>query len=93
VPAGSGIAVPELYIGKPSTAALPQPVRRLVGYESVAIPAGRTVQVSFPLDDRSFATWGSTGWVVPPGCWCGAPLGCRRTRRRRARRPAPSFTG
>ncbi len=65
----SGLAVPELYISKPATATLPQPVRQLVGYASVLVPAGRTVKVSFPLNDRSFATWESTGWVVLPGCY------------------------
>jgi beta-glucosidase len=70
----SGLAVPELYIGKPGTAALAQPVRQLVGFDSVTVPAGRTVKVSFPLNDRSFATWGDTGWVILPGCyrlWAG----------------------
>jgi beta-glucosidase len=48
---------------------LPQPLRQLVGYDSVTVPAGRTVRVSFPLNDRSFATWDSTGWRVIPGCY------------------------
>jgi beta-glucosidase len=65
----AGLAVPELYISKPATSALPQPPRQLVGYDSVNVPAGRTVRVSFPLNDRSFATWDSTGWRVLPGCY------------------------
>jgi len=64
-----GVAVPQLYISKPATADLPQPVRQLVGYDSVQIPAGRTVRVSFPLDDRSFASWAPSGWTVVPGCY------------------------
>jgi beta-glucosidase len=48
---------------------MPQPVRQLVGYTSVQVPAGRTVRVSFPLNDRSFASWSSTGWQVLPGCY------------------------
>jgi beta-glucosidase len=67
--ARSGFATPELYISKPATGALPQPVRQLVGYASVAVPAGRTARVSFPLNDRSFATWASDGWQVVPGCY------------------------
>jgi len=65
----NGIAVPQLYISKPATGALPQPVRRLVGYNSVTVRAGHTVRVSFPLNDRSFATWTDTGWQVLAGCY------------------------
>ncbi|MGZ6792976.1 MAG: fibronectin type III-like domain-contianing protein, partial [Mycobacteriales bacterium] len=65
----AGIAVPQLYLGKPSTAALPQPVRQLVSYTSVPVPPGRTVRVTFPLNDRSFASWDSTRWTVVPGCY------------------------
>jgi len=65
----NGIAVPQLYLSKPATSALPQPVRQLVGYSSVTVPAGRTVRVTFPLNDRSFATWADTGWQVLAGCY------------------------
>ncbi len=65
----AGIAVPQLYVSKPATAALPQPVRQLVGYSSVSVPAGRTVRVTFPLNDRSFASWGASGWTITPGCY------------------------
>jgi hypothetical protein len=40
-----------------------------VGYTSVAVPAGRTVHVTFPLNDRSFATWATSGWQVLSGCY------------------------
>jgi beta-glucosidase len=65
----AGIAVPQLYLSKPATAALSQPVRQLAGYTSVPVPAGRTVRVSFPLNDRSFASWATTGWTIVPGCY------------------------
>ena len=65
----AGIAVPQLYLGKPATATLTQPVRQLVGYTSVNVPAGRTVRVSFPLNDRAFASWDTTHWTVTPGCY------------------------
>jgi beta-glucosidase len=65
----SGIAVPEVYMSKPATSALPQPARQLVAYDSVEVPAGRTVRVSFPLNDRSFASWVSSGWRIVPGCY------------------------
>lgn len=65
----TGTAVPQLYVSKPATAALSQPVRQLVGYESVNVPAGRSVRVSFPLNDRSFASWSAGGWTTVPGCY------------------------
>lgn len=65
----TGTAVPQLYLSKPSTSALPQPVRQLVGYRSVSIPAGRTVRIEFPLNDRSFASWSTAGWTTVPGCY------------------------
>ena len=65
----TGYAVPELYLSKPSTAALPQAVRQLAGYTSVRVPAYRTVRVTFPLNDRSFASWGTDGWEIVPGCY------------------------
>jgi beta-glucosidase len=64
----TGTAVPQLYISKPATPALPQPVRQLVGYAKVNLPPGRTRRVTFPLNDRSFASW-SDGWTVVPGCY------------------------
>jgi beta-glucosidase len=64
----AGYAVPQLYLGKPASTGLPQPVRQLVGYTSVRVPAGRTVRVSFSLNDRSFASW-RNGWTIPPGCY------------------------
>jgi beta-glucosidase len=67
--ARSGYAVPELYMSKPATSALPQAVRQLVGYTSVRVPAGRTVRVTFPLNGRSFATWAGTGWEILRGCY------------------------
>jgi beta-glucosidase len=65
----AGIAVPELYISKPATTALAQPLRELVGYDSVSVQAGRTVRVSIPLNDRSFGTWDTAGWRVLRGCY------------------------
>jgi len=65
----AGVAVPELYITKPATSALAQVPRQLVGYASVNVPAGRTVRVSIPLNDRTFASWDTSGWRVLAGCY------------------------
>ena len=40
-----------------------------MGYDSVPVPAGRTVRVSFPLNDRSFATWSQRRLEVLAGCY------------------------
>ena len=74
----TGWAVPQLYLSKPSTAALPQPVRELAGVQPVQLAAGQSAVVTYPLNARSFASWDvtrgtaadSTGsWVIPPGCY------------------------
>ncbi|MET3961750.1 beta-glucosidase [Marmoricola sp. OAE513] len=70
----AGYAVPQVYLSKPSSAAFPQPVRQLVSSKSVSIEPGRTVRVSFPLSDRSFASWDTSlgtagGWRTLPGCY------------------------
>jgi beta-glucosidase len=70
----AGVAVPQLYVSKPHTRRLSQPPKQLVGGTAVRVPAGRTVRVSLPLDDRSFASWdpraGHGGsWRALPGCY------------------------
>jgi len=74
----TGTAVPQLYPGKPATAALPQPLRQLAGYQKVSLAPGQSVAVAFPLVDRSFASWDvsrgtaadpSGGWAISPGCY------------------------
>jgi beta-glucosidase len=65
----SGVAVPQLYVGKPASRTVPQPVRQLVGYTTVSVPAGRTVRVAFPLNGRSLADWIGGRWQVQRGCY------------------------
>ena len=67
----AGVAVPQLYVSKPSRPGLAQVVRQLVGYTSTTIPAGRSVRVTFALNERSFASWvGSrAGWRAVRGCY------------------------
>ncbi|WP_170286012.1 beta-glucosidase family protein [Nocardioides rubriscoriae] len=67
----AGVAVPQLYVSKPRTARVDQVRRQLVGYASVDVPRGRTVRVSFPLDERSFASWvgDRAGFRVVRGCY------------------------
>ena len=65
----AGVAVPQLYLHKPARKHLRQPVRQLVGYAAVPVPAGRTALVRIPLVDRSFATWTHGGWRILSGCY------------------------
>ncbi|HET9073569.1 MAG TPA: glycoside hydrolase family 3 C-terminal domain-containing protein [Solirubrobacteraceae bacterium] len=65
----AGYAVPELYMAKPASAALAQVPRQLAGYDSVFIRPHHSVTVTFPLNDRSFASWATSGWQIVPGCY------------------------
>jgi beta-glucosidase len=65
----TGTAVPQLYLAKPATAELPQPVRQLAGYAKVSLRPGQSALVRFPLNDRSFASWTTRGWAITPGCF------------------------
>ncbi|POM24105.1 Thermostable beta-glucosidase B [Actinomadura rubteroloni] len=69
--ARAGTAVPQLYLGLPSRASVPQPPRQLKGYKKVALAPGRSATVTFPLNDRSLAYWdtGADAWKVAPGCY------------------------
>jgi len=74
----TGTAVPQLYLSKPSTTALPQPARQLEGYQKLSLAPGASATVRFSLNDRSFASWDVTkgttadpsgSWVIPAGCY------------------------
>jgi beta-glucosidase len=65
----AGVSVPQLYLHKPARQHLRQPVRQLVGYAAVRVPAGRTALVRVPLVDRSFATWTHGRWRILSGCY------------------------
>jgi beta-glucosidase len=67
----AGVAVPQLYVSRPRTAQVDQVRRQLVGYTSVDVARGRTVRVSFPLDERTFASWlgDAAGFRVVRGCY------------------------
>jgi beta-glucosidase len=67
----SGKEVAELYVGFPSTAAIPQPPKQLKGFEKVALEPGQTHRVHLTLDARSFSYWDSEthGWKILPGTY------------------------
>jgi len=70
--ARTGTAVPQLYIGSPTTMlGKPQPIRELKGFERVTLAPGQTARVTFSLNDRSFAYYESliNDWRISPGCY------------------------
>jgi beta-glucosidase len=66
-----GKAVVQLYVGFPSTTAIPQPPAQLKGFGKVALKPGQTRHVRLKLDTRSFAYWDTVthGWKIMPGTY------------------------
>ncbi len=63
--------VVELYVGFPSTAAVPQPPMQLKSFEKVGLQAGETRHVRWALDARSFSYWNTNAhdWKTLPGTY------------------------
>jgi len=63
----TGAEVVQLYVGKPATAAVPQPPRQLGGFTKVTLRPGETRQVVLRLPARAFAHWdvATHRWLVP----------------------------
>jgi len=66
-----GKAVVEVYVGFPSTIAVPQPPAQLKGFATLALKPGQTRHVRFKLNARSFAYWDTNahGWEIMPGTY------------------------
>jgi beta-glucosidase len=62
-----GAEVAALYI-EPPQGGLHRPIRELKGFRKVFLEPGESKDVSFTLDDRSFALW-EDGWKVPGGAY------------------------
>ncbi len=60
-----GSEVVQLYVA-PKTKGIFRPERELRGFEKIHLLPGESKNVSFTLDDRSFAVW-NKGWRVPAG--------------------------
>jgi beta-glucosidase len=63
----SGAAVPQLYLSYPAEANAP--VRSLRGFEKVALSAGTSGTLNFPLTRRDLSYWDTTTqqWTLPAG--------------------------
>ena len=67
-----GAEVVQLYVAPPQDGPY-RPLRELKGFEKVFLQPGESKDVSFELNDRSFAIW-SDGWKIPGGVY-GVELG------------------
>ncbi|PVH95984.1 glycoside hydrolase family 3 protein [Periconia macrospinosa] len=65
----AGAAVPQLYVGLPSSAPKGTPIRQLRGFEKVHLEAGETKSVGFELMRRDLSYWDVVRqqWVIPEG--------------------------
>lgn len=63
-----GVAVPQLYLGHPSSA-FARPVRELRGFSRIALCPGESNRVTITVDRRSMSLWHtpSHDWQVEPG--------------------------
>ena len=66
----AGIAVPELYLGLPSSASVPEPPKQLKGFDRLSVRPGQTRTVQLDLKNRDFSYWDpdSERWRVLGGC-------------------------
>ena len=67
----AGAEVAQLYVGDPSSAAVPEPPDQLQGFAKVTINPGQTRRVAFTLTARSFGFWdtASASWRVAGGTY------------------------
>jgi beta-glucosidase len=66
----TGTAVPEIYLGLPSTAAISEPPEQLAGFDKLTLAPHEHATVTIPLPERSFQYWNTQAgsWMVMPGC-------------------------
>jgi len=67
----SGAEVAELYLGFPSTAAVPEPPEQLKGFERVQLKPGQTGHIHLAIDQHLLSYWNTKehGWAVMPGTY------------------------
>ncbi|HEX4224164.1 MAG TPA: fibronectin type III-like domain-contianing protein, partial [Pseudonocardiaceae bacterium] len=65
----SGAEVTQLYVGDPSSSAVPEPPAQLEGFAKVSLAAGQSRRVTFTLNARSFSYWNTAAnnWQVAGG--------------------------
>jgi beta-glucosidase len=67
----AGKEVIELYVGLPSTPAIPQPPKVLKQFAKVSLKPGQTRRISLKLDANSLRCWNaeSHNWILLPGTY------------------------
>ena len=63
----AGAEAVQLYVAAPK-GGIYRPVKELKGFAKVYLNPGESKEVSFRLDDRSFAVW-ADGWKIPGGAY------------------------
>lgn len=65
----AGAEIAQLYVGMPSSTAVPEPPEQLKAFARVMLRPGQTTPIRFLLDARSFSYWDTTGnrWAIRPG--------------------------
>ncbi|HYI12134.1 MAG TPA: glycoside hydrolase family 3 N-terminal domain-containing protein [Thermoanaerobaculia bacterium] len=64
--ARAGEEIVQLYMSD-LVASVSRPVRELKGFHRIALAAGETKRVDFPITREQLEFWGEQGWVVEPG--------------------------
>jgi beta-glucosidase len=67
----AGAEVAELYLGFPSTAAVPEPPKQLKGFERIELKPGETGHVQMVLDGQTLSYWNTAkhDWGIMPGTY------------------------
>ena len=67
----TGAEIAQVYVGSPSSAAVPEAPDELEGFQKVLLTAGQTKHVTFTLTTRSVSFWdvGSHSWRVAGGTY------------------------
>ena len=67
----SGEEVVQVYVGFPSTSAVPQPPKQLKGFEKIALRPGQTGRIHLKLDTHAFSYWdiNAHDWKIQPGTY------------------------
>jgi len=67
----AGAEVAELYLGFPTTAAVPEPPKQLKGFERVELKPGQTGHVQIVVDSHELSYWNASrhAWAIMPGAY------------------------
>lgn len=65
----AGIAVPQVYVGRPADPPVAMPPKALVGFDRVELAPQETATISIPIERRALSYWSveEDAWRVAPG--------------------------